>query len=330
MSGTEFHQLQSLALNRPINPKTQEKQVLYEALREDPQVQATRYRMDYGGPSSNAKNRLMESRRMRKKMIKRINKFKTKKEDILDLLHSNGTFKPRKPKRADYANDEHKKFYHDVKKAQKNQPVPLSHDEKEEMNKLKEKYDKNQKSINEMRQRIAAIAGGKSNLNPTNVKHIRRNSKRRPKSANDATSYRNKKLPEIKSTTSPLNSYNNTILNPEEHEGQKEYEAQSHVGKPFEVDSKVQVYCTVGHSMGRIKKDFVNTGIILYFDNEKNKMKNDEKIFTKRLPRTFKPRYNNTYVIRYNDNAIEEGVVQSRITVIQSRAKIRFWVTSQI
>ena len=89
MSGTEFHQLQSLALNRPINPKTQEKQVLYEALREDPQVQATRYRMDYGGPSSNAKNRLMESRRMRKKMIKRINKFKTKKEDILDLLHSN-------------------------------------------------------------------------------------------------------------------------------------------------------------------------------------------------------------------------------------------------
>ena len=39
MSGTEFHQLQSLALNRPINPKTQEKQVLYEALREDLQVQ---------------------------------------------------------------------------------------------------------------------------------------------------------------------------------------------------------------------------------------------------------------------------------------------------
>ena len=44
MSGTEFHQLQSLAMTRPINPKTQEKQVLYEALRDDPQVQAARYK----------------------------------------------------------------------------------------------------------------------------------------------------------------------------------------------------------------------------------------------------------------------------------------------
>ena len=114
MSGTEFHQLQSLAMTRPINPKTQEKQVLYEALRDDPQVQAARYKMDYGTSSSNAM--VKRSRQIRRQMIRKMNKFKTTRADIDNLLHSNGTFPPKKPKRSMYANDAAKKFYHDAKK----------------------------------------------------------------------------------------------------------------------------------------------------------------------------------------------------------------------
>ena len=76
MSGTEFHQLQSLALHRPINPETQERQVLYNALVNDPKVQATRFKMDYGNDSK------VQSQHIRRKIIKTIKKFKTTKEDI--------------------------------------------------------------------------------------------------------------------------------------------------------------------------------------------------------------------------------------------------------
>ena len=313
--------MQSLALTRPINPKTQEKQVLYEALRDDPQVQATRYKMDYGSSSSNAMAK--RSKQIRRQMIRKMNKFKTTRADIENLLHSNGTFRPRKPKRSIYANEAAKKFYHDAKKEFEKQPTPLSHEEKDEMNGLKRKFEANARTIDELRRKVAALAGGKQRLNPTNVKHIRQ--RVRPKSANASTSFASRipkvtsGLPAIKQAFSPKPSKN--VLNPEEEEGQKQYEVRPHVGDPLSPSSKVQVYCTVGHYMGKIKKDFVNLGVILYFDGENSR---EEGIGLPRsLPRSYRPRHNNTYVVRYNDNTIEEGVVYSRLTAIESIAKKR-------
>ena len=177
MSGTEFHQLQSLAMTRPINPKTQEKQVLYEALRDDPQVQAARYKMDYGTSSSNAM--VKRSRQIRRQMIRKMNKFKTTRADIDNLLHSNGTFPPKKPKRSMYANEAAKKIYYDAKKEFEKQPTPLSSEEKEELKGLKSKFEENNRAIDELRRKVAALAGGKQRLNPTNVKHIRQKCDRR-------------------------------------------------------------------------------------------------------------------------------------------------------
>ena len=226
MSGTEFHQLQSLALTRPINPKTQEKQVLYEALRDDPQVQAARYKMDYGTSSSTAM--VKRSRQIRRQMIHKINKFKTTRADIDNLLHSNGTFHPRKPKRSMYANEAAKKIYYDAKKEFEKQPTPLSSEEKEELKGLKSKFEENNRAIDELRRKVAALAGGKQRLNPTNVKHIRQ--KVRPKSANAATSFASRipkvssELPAIKQAFSPKT--NETMVNPEDQEGQKQYDVQ--------------------------------------------------------------------------------------------------------
>ena len=203
-------------------------------------------------------------------MIRKMNKFKTTRADIDNLLHSNGTFPLKKPKRSMYANDAAKKFYHDAKKEFEKQPTPLSSEEKEALKGLKCKFEENNRAIDELRQKVAALAGVKQKLHPMNIKHIRQ--RVRPKSANAATSFASRipkvssEFPPIKQAFSPKAA--ETVLNPEEQEGQKQYDVLTHVGEPFSPSSKVQVYCTVGHSMGQIKKDFVNIGVILYFDGE--------------------------------------------------------------
>ena len=345
---TDFHSLQSRALHAPLDPKTQTRQILYEAIG-NPLVQATRYKMDFSEAGSE------EVKKKSKAIRRRVKRFKTRTEDVLQQLRENGHLKQKRLKKQIYANSDRDRIVLEKRRNEKENGIPLSIKERKLAKKMKKEFDKNEKLLKDLRDRMFLLAGGKKKMSVS-----RKNLSKLSRSVSRASSRRSSQgkkpsgVPPRAVCESPTRNKGGGIAStqlstgdeneedddgmfrfdggdegvapPEETEEQGTGSRKEHDGKPFELGANVQVFCPVGRSMGRAKRNFVNRGTVVFFDEASENQLRDSIDFeiTKKalahVPRGYKRRFDNTYVVRYEDNEIEDGVVFSRITTHVSRS----------
>jgi Ca2+-binding EF-hand superfamily protein len=311
-SPMDFHALQARAMHAPINPKTQMRQILYEAMA-DPKVQGTRYKMDFGDATKE------EAGRKAKAMKRRINKFKTTKKEILNELRQNGEIKASGNRDAESITLRDKIIVNRQDHLEEH-GVPLTVEEKKYLSKLQEEFEANNSLLERLRDRVYSL----SHSSYKRTKHVQ------AASTLSIPHFRNKDGGDEGMAPDDADDIVPADTDDMEPADDRLVGLAVHEGDPIPEKSKVEVFCRIGKFMGKKKKNFINSGVIVFFDNA-TPTRGIEKVncavdfdITRRsishLSHSYKRRYDNTYIVRYDDNELEEGVVRDRITLKVSRA----------
>ena len=225
----EFHQLQGRFDLAPVDPQTQRRTFPFER-NDDLKSLATKYEL------MNPEKQAAHAKKA-KKLRQKVQRFKTTKTEVLKVLTENGDIQPNISR---YSGPGDTAIYEPMGR-RPDMPIALDGKEKAVFQSLKSEFDENNRALQDLRDRVAQLAGGKHRLRSKKVQ-------------TPIPSFEREATGEMGLPSSPTIPRHKCLS------------ILPHDGAPLELGSKVQVFCEVAKSMGHIKHNFVRGGKVVYFD----------------------------------------------------------------